>query len=310
MTELVVETPEGVSLRYELAGAGSRAAAGLIDLTILVSLYMVVMLLVFVIATQDPTALSSVVFGLLAGGFLLLPALYQLGFTAFWDGRTPGKQILGLRVTDAAGYPAGTLQLLLRSLFWPLEAMVLVFPVPVSLILITLTERRQRLGDLVAGTVVLRERIPSVEAEPFPRETWSGLATKRLELVPALAARLDAEDDRFLRSLLGRRDLSRTSRGRLVQSAARRYLEVLGLGTEASTGRESAAAVLKEIYLFLREARGYAPPESPTASSGSRGSRGSRGKGPRGRRRRTRTNPAAASAGDPGSAPAPRSPAR
>ena len=67
MPELVVETPEGVSLRYEVAGAGSRTAAGLIDLSIFLVSFVVIFLgLAFVLAF-DPTGASGFFLGLVAG---------------------------------------------------------------------------------------------------------------------------------------------------------------------------------------------------------------------------------------------------
>ncbi len=265
MPTLVVETPEGVSLRYELAGAGSRTAAGLVDFFLFFVVWLFLFLVALLASVADVTGISGVMLGVLAGGALILPMLYQIGFAVFWSGQTPGKRLLGLRVTDAHGYPATVLQHTLRGLFWPFEAMALAFPVPIALILLVATERRQRLGDMVAGTVVLRDRPPPVRAEPFPREVWSKLPKRRLELVPALAARLDADDFRYLRSLLGRSDLELPARNRLYRATARHYLDKLGLELEGDRDKTEARAILRELYLFLREQRSAEPatPERP-----------------------------------------------
>ncbi|MCZ6596779.1 MAG: RDD family protein [Planctomycetota bacterium] len=272
MPALEVETPEGVTLRYELAGAGARAAAGLVDLFLIFAVWLLGCAFFLLVSVLDESGVTGFFFGLLIGGALLIPALYQIAWGIFWQGQSPGKRLLGLRVTDAHGYPASALQHVLRGIFFPLEALLLSVLFPVGLVVITATERRQRLGDLVAGTVVLRDRPPAESAEPFPRSTWSKLETHRLALVPALAARLDAEDLRFLRDLLARRDLERKERARLLRSSARHYLDKLGIELDLRRVREDAPEILREIYLFLRELRGtpavaHAEPATAAATS-------------------------------------------
>ncbi|MEM7309892.1 MAG: RDD family protein [Planctomycetota bacterium] len=268
MPALVVETPEGVSLRYEIAGAGSRTAAALLDLTVFLIVWLALLIVLLVMTAGDITGLSGFAVGLLIGGLILLPATYQVVFALLWNGQTPGKRFLGLRIADANGYPAGPVQIVLRSLFWPLEAMVLVFPVPVALILMVATERCQRLGDLVAGTVVLRDDVQLAGAEPFPRDEWSKLPNRRLALVPALGARLDAADYRLLRSLLGRPDLEPRARQRLHREAAAHYLQRLGLEEAVAGSDVPAREVLREIFLFLRELRGWTPASARRARPG------------------------------------------
>src|SRR5262245_55902265 len=70
-----------------------------------------------------PTRRSSDLFGVLIGGALLLPAVYQIGFALAWDGQTLGKRLLGTRVYDVHGGAASRLQHVLRGLFWPFEAL-------------------------------------------------------------------------------------------------------------------------------------------------------------------------------------------
>ena len=255
MSRLVIETPEGITLRHEIAGAGSRGAAALLDLLAFVLAFVTLLLLAFTVSRFDPTGATGFVAGLLAGGFLVGLSLYQVLFAIAWDGRTPGKALLGLRVVDQHGHPAAAFQHVLRGLFWPLEAL-LVIPVSLGLVLIAATERRQRLGDLVAGTVVLRERLPLETGEPFPRQDWASLPRRRLGLSPALAARCDAEDLRFLRRLLGRRDFDPERRDALLVRAAGHYAELLGQGGRAGELQPDAAAeLLRELYLYLRDAR-------------------------------------------------------
>jgi uncharacterized RDD family membrane protein YckC len=250
--ELVVETTEGVRLRRTLAGAGSRALAALIDLAIYALVSLALFLGLMLLMEFDTTGLSAFVWGLAAGGSLLLLCVYQVGFATLWNGQTPGKRLAGLRALDAHGVPASALQHVLRGLFWPLEC-VLFVPIPLGLLLIAATERRQRLGDLVAGTLVLREEVPREPPEPYPLETWSRLARRQLPLVPALAGRFDAEDRRFLRALLARRGLDTAAADRLAVRAARHY--AVAIGAVAPQRPDVAREHLRELYLFLREMR-------------------------------------------------------
>jgi len=246
MSTLLVPTSEGVELRHEIAGAGSRFAAGLLDGLILVGSYLAVLLAVLIPAAFDATRISSFVLGLLAGGGLIAVLAYHALFHAFRGGQTPGKRALGIRVLSADGLPPTAMQVVLRALIWPVDVLLLV-PAPIGLILVAATSKHQRLGDLVAGTLVVRA--PERGAgEPFGERTWSGLTHKKLALSPGAAARLGPEDRAFLRDLIQRADLEPNRQRKLFVDAAKHYSERLGLGPF-----EDARTVIYELYLFARE---------------------------------------------------------
>lgn len=252
MPSLVLTTPEGLEIERNLAGPGSRFGAALLDALLVIVLILLILLSVAIASTIDPTGLSDFVLGVLVGGSLLLLIGYQLVFGLLRNGQTPGKAVFGLRVVSADGWPAAPTQHVLRSLLWPLDVLLPV-PMPfglLGLVAILLTERRQRLGDLVAGTIVVREGAQPTPAEPFPRERWSRAGPRALPLRAGLAARLGEDDFVFLRELLAREGLESGERRRLFVQAARHYSELLELGPF-----DDARVVLKELYLFLREAR-------------------------------------------------------
>jgi uncharacterized RDD family membrane protein YckC len=155
-----IVTPEAVVLEFETAGIGSRALARLIDLmaqgALLVAMTLVLggasavggvpqwIAIVFVVVT-----LFLVLFG------------YPAGFEALWNGRTPGKAAMGLRVVTVEGAP-------IRFRHAAIRAFVSVFdfliPLPGGLFAVLamlFSKQSQRLGDLAAGTIVLRERSAS-----------------------------------------------------------------------------------------------------------------------------------------------------
>lgn len=246
MVDLVLETPEGVALRFELAGPGARILAAAIDA-----------LLFFLgfAGTALFLQLAGLGFGnaLLFSGAVLLLVAYSFGFSYVLGGRTPGKLWTGIRVCDAQGFAPRTRQLFLRALFVPLEA-VLILPVPVVWILIASTPRRQRLGDLVAGTLVLRERPRRAPREPVPGLTWSQLETRAFALEPAAARALSGRDLGLLRELLTRAELEPRARAGLQLRAARHYAARLGLAPRAFAPEE-ARTFLRELFLLLREVR-------------------------------------------------------
>ncbi len=240
MGDLRVETCEGITLRHELAGAGSRAAAALADAFLLACGFLGIFLV-------------SMIFGefalILLAGYVLILVSYQVGFGILNEGRTPGGALLGLRVLDQEGIPARPVQHFLRGLFVPLEVFVLV-PVPLGLIVMAATPRRQRLGDLVAGTVVVREGRADRSRE---RVRIRGPEPAVLGLVPAHAARFGAADLQFLRELFLRTEIESPARRRLVVRSARHYLRVLGREREGELVPEEASEILRELYAFLRQ---------------------------------------------------------
>jgi uncharacterized RDD family membrane protein YckC len=260
---LSIHTPEGLVLEREIAGAGSRAAAGLCDLFLIGMLYAIALLGASLVLAIDLTGVSGILQGVLLAGLPLLLAGYHFVFHAFGGGRTPGKRFLGLCVIGADGYPATLTQHLLRSALWMLDVVVLV-PLPLGLFVIALSARRQRIGDVVAGTLVVREDEPVGREEPFPGESWSRLEQRTLDLHPGSRARLGEEDYELLRELWTR-SLPDAERRRLFVETARELSGRLGLGPV-----DDARVALKELYLFLREFRGTRrrPARRPAAQSG------------------------------------------
>lgn len=145
-----VVTPENIAFEYRLAGPFRRMPAFLLDVCIQVAILVGLSLVL------------SLTVGLLSPGlasYLLLVAalviwwFYGALFETFLNGQTPGKYILGLRVLTDNGQPINGLQATLRNL---LRAADLVVPL-VGLLVISLNRKYQRLGDLVAGTMVVVE---------------------------------------------------------------------------------------------------------------------------------------------------------
>lgn len=252
MPSLRVTDPEGLVFERPLANAGSRFGAALIDALLFALVVLLLALTAALFAGFDPTGASAFLLGVIGGGSLVLLIAYQAGFGILWHGQTPGKLVFGLRALSADGWPASPMQHLLRALIWPLDVLLPV-PLPfgqLGLALVVAGARRQRLGDLVAGTVVVREARAEVlggaSAVGAPRPA----AARTLDLHPGLAARLDDEDRAFLRDLLARASMDPAVRRHLFVAAGRHYAARLGLGPFTD-----ARALLESVEAFARQSR-------------------------------------------------------
>lgn len=155
----VTVTPEGISLDVVLAGLGSRFVAFLLDFTLQV-LALIGFIIVVVSAFHGSGTTTS---GLVAGGaFSLFGLVDFIGYFIFcemlFNGRSLGKRAAGLRVVRVGGQPVGFWSSLLRNVLRLID-MQLGFTYLVGSVLILSTSRNQRLGDLMAGTLVVREHV-------------------------------------------------------------------------------------------------------------------------------------------------------
>jgi uncharacterized RDD family membrane protein YckC len=174
--EITIITPEQAELKFELAGLGSRFIATLLD-TLIQTLVLVVFALVALIvavaagislvAQSNRLASSTITALVIIGVLVVLLVLdgYYLFFEARTNGQTPGKKLVGIRVIRDTGHPVDFRAALIRNLIrtldftpWPSHA--------IGLIAIFVSPQYRRIGDYVAGTLVVR--IPT-NMQPSPQ---------------------------------------------------------------------------------------------------------------------------------------------
>ena len=143
-----IDTPEGVELALTLAGLGSRIVAQLTDGLIKGGSSL---LLVLVLGT-DSVATSVAI----AAITLLMFFGYETVFEILWSGRTPGKRSAGIRVVMADGSPVTFMAAVVRGLLRIVDFLPGLYGV--GAVLVFSTKKNQRLGDMAAGTIVIRER--------------------------------------------------------------------------------------------------------------------------------------------------------
>jgi len=212
-----VETPEHVEVRLELAGVGSRVAAALLD-TILAYLSLLLLILVGSNVADVGGAAGGWV---IAVFILLLFALvwgYFAAFEAWNGGRTPGKQALGIRVVMDTGQPVTAGAAVVRNLVRLLDCYFPFLPVLPALLLMFLNKSNKRLGDMAAGTIVVRDRptdwvLGAVSPAP-PQE----------EPVETGPPELSEDEFRLLDRFLGRlNELNAAVQVRITTELARRF---------------------------------------------------------------------------------------
>ncbi|HBC86145.1 MAG TPA: RDD family protein [Lentisphaeria bacterium] len=148
---LEVATPEGVSFSIALAGPASRCTAWLIDLACIIALQSLLTLplkLLNLISVDFATALSIIL-------YFAISILYGIMLEWFWDGRTVGKRILHLRVMDMEGLRLQFSQVMVRNLLRVVDVLPAFYLLGGTFCLVS--RNYQRLGDLAARTVVVRE---------------------------------------------------------------------------------------------------------------------------------------------------------
>ena len=213
-----VATPEGVTLEVTLAGVGSRFVAGVIDQVLRWSLLLA---LVALLAVLQEDFSSDGFSG--AGTVALIVAIFfvQFGYDVLFEtlasGRTPGKRWTGLRVVKKGGTPVGFLASALRNILRIVDSLPGFYLV--GILSVMFTANNQRLGDLAAGTIVVRERRQTTALPSSPAASVPAPADSALYDVSAVSAEELATVRRFLER---RATLAPEARDRLARDMATR----------------------------------------------------------------------------------------
>jgi uncharacterized RDD family membrane protein YckC len=252
--QLSIDTPELVPIELPLAGIGSRFVAVLVDMLIW-GAAMVVVSLVFWVVLPGIGAFSKRSAQWAAAVYVFLVFALNWGyftlFEAFWNGRTPGKRAAKIRVIQQSGRPIGVFEAMARNLIRYIDQIPFFYGVGV--IAVFATRQHQRLGDLAAGTVVVRDREPEAPlwadsgslslAQQMPGQNALIPEPHTAVTLPASGiAKLSAADLEILEGFLARRlDLPLETRGAL----AKRIAEAI----QAKSGLQQPQQVSVETFL-------------------------------------------------------------
>jgi uncharacterized membrane protein SpoIIM required for sporulation/uncharacterized RDD family membrane protein YckC len=244
-----VETPELVVLTYSIAGIGSRAMAAITDLVIVAATVAVLAIVFFAVVSTGGFS------GFDLGGSWGIAILILVQFTLLWgyyvlfeglmDGQTPGKRVHRIRVVREGGYSVTFGASAVRNLIRVIDMQPL-FLYLVGMISVVATKRGRRLGDIVAGTIVVREDARRAAA-PAPS------VSAREGHGDAAALQTQLSEDEYL--VLGRfverwSTLDALKRAALAQQLATRFA--------AALPDDPRAAGQKLLELYERERRARA----------------------------------------------------
>jgi uncharacterized RDD family membrane protein YckC len=262
--QLNIDTPELVDIELPLAGIGSRFIALLVDTVIWTAGF--VMLLIVVTIIIASFRLASSISGkwiavLILSSIFLLNLGYFALFEAFGNGQTPGKRIARIRVIQRSGRAIGLFESMARNLVRYIDMQ----PVPiyaVGVISMFVTRQHQRLGDLVAGTLVVRDREREAPvwgdsgARTFTAQIFAPIAPvpePHMALsLPALGiAKLSATDLEVLEGFFARRlDMPLPTRAVLAERIAAAIQAKSGIerpvGASVETFLEATARQLRD----------------------------------------------------------------
>ena len=208
---LEIETPEHVVLDLEIAGIGSRTLAAVLDMLILGGGFFALTLALGILAGFGVTLGRTGILLLLLGGFAVGNGYFIL-FEALRRGQTPGKRIAGIRVVMDTGHPVTPGAAVARNLLRIAD--FLPPPYLIGTLLVAFHPRGKRLGDMVAGTIVTRDR---------PHEASAPARAQTATAAPPSIPELDDEEFRLLARFAGRQgDLLPEARVRLAAGLAAR----------------------------------------------------------------------------------------
>lgn len=240
--KLTIETPEQTDLDFPIAGIGSRFLALALDTLIQV----LVGIIVGVGGSMAIAGISVVLpkagiwgFAVLILFYFLLYFGYFALFEILWNGQTPGKRKAGIRVIKDTGRPLTPVETIGRNLMRIVDWLPGFYAVGIASAL--LTKGNKRLGDLVVGSLVVRESSFS--------DLKSSWQTSQAPAAPAAAplgaANLSPEECALIDSFLNRRnDLDFAVRQRMAYEILRRITPKLALPTESNLSTEAILEVL------------------------------------------------------------------
>src|SRR5580692_6938736 len=251
--KLIIETPEQTSIEFPLAGIGSRFLAILIDLLIQGAV-LIILALIFVglgfgfrgAGFGRSSSAGVWIVAILVFVFFLITYGYYILFESIWNGQTPGKRITHIRVIKDSGQPITAIDAVGRNLLRLVDQ--LPFAYGIGVVCAWISPQSKRLGDYVAGTVVVHEK-------PFETVAPQWDAPAQAATHQYGANRLTPEEFALVETFLSRRSaLEAGVRYDTAASIVRRIESKLTLPPE---GKPSAEKLLEELSFERRSTAGY-----------------------------------------------------
>ena len=231
--QLKIDTPEQIALELPLAGIGSRFLALAIDTIIQSIFYLITAIILVFTMTRGSSAFTFL--PTLVGPALAIFILFAIywGYFAFfesiWSGQTPGKRYAGIRVIKESGRPINAFEAVGRNLMRAVDGLPGIYGV--GLVCMMCNQQSRRLGDFVAGTVVVHEK-PTEDVRPSwnTSDQASGLTSEERPAVAPGLTQVTPEELVLIETYLHRRwDLDKYVRVNTAVQIADRIKAKTGL---------------------------------------------------------------------------------
>ena len=254
-----IKTPEFVSLQFQLAGLGSRTAAFIIDQLILMAVNILIIIVLFVVMLGKPDILAftdtnSIIIGITIIGLFIINSGYFIAFEYFSGGRTIGKRVIGIRVIQENGHSLTLLSSFIRNLLRIIDSLPASYFL--GLIMIFFHSKHKRIGDLVAGTIVVHERKAKRKKKLSPIEKEievRGLSKDDLVIEDWALKSIDMKDWNLVKTYSNRLiQLPQAEREQLTKQMADIVFPKIGVDMTGKTNRDMENMLLV-IYLILLE---------------------------------------------------------
>jgi uncharacterized RDD family membrane protein YckC len=251
-----IETPEQIDVSLEVAGAGSRFVARVYDWVVKLVIAVLIILalwgVVYWLGSQGMSQAVGLLLVAICGALYFCFFMgYEIYFEVHNNGQTPGKKIAGIRVIREGGAPVDFTSSCIRNLLALVD--FLPFFYLLGGLLVLLNVKGQRLGDMAAGTIVIRER--SLDLLPKPTKEVEQLASENLTFTAEQLAACAPGDRHILRSFFQRfRQLETRPRYQLAQRLAGEFQRKINheTATTVTTG-EQAVIFLASLYRDLEK---------------------------------------------------------
>ncbi len=250
---LQIDTPENVSFDYDVSGIGSRFLAALVDTLLILLLQGIVLGTALLIVQWD--VFTGEFSSWVIAAFSLLAFVFFWGYYIFfeilWNGQTPGKRWVKLRVIRLDGTPVSAVEVIIRNLVRLIDFLPFAYAFGVTTMFVT--DRSRRLGDLAAGTVVVHER-PTTDLLDgrATRQVALSTVTARVELPDGFPLeKLTERDAQMIEDFILRR-AQLPNRVELARHILASLYARLGFASTSLPGYADADEILTAIYKAVR----------------------------------------------------------
>ena len=193
-----IDSPEHVEVEFSLAGLGSRTVAYVLDALVRIVVALILLLILSLAGLGNSLLhLSEVLTAILVIFIFVLQWAYFVVFEMALNGQTPGKKWMRIRVVRDGGYSLTFFSSVIRNLLRVVDFLPAFYGLGVFLIFAS--SRKKRLGDYLAGTIVIHQQRTQLLLPPAPSGMEKALPARRFPLI-----RLTDEETQVIRAFLER----------------------------------------------------------------------------------------------------------